>query len=165
MEPPEQETESRVDELEETVDYLAQKVSELQRHRQEDRQEIERLRAELERHRENSRLADQAEDASRLKVEERAAKLLQTASNKLARDGQDAVAIDHNDADAILGGELSRPQRYDAMKSAAKAVDGDDVEYISEGRSSGRNTRLVVRSNGHEPAIADRFMRGAKNGV
>lgn len=152
-------------ELADRVDFLASELAELRQEVQAKDDRIDQLEQQVEKLHADTKLANKASNARRLKKEERAALLLQTATNKLQRDGVGAVSIDVNDADDIFNGELGRQLRYDAMKEAAKAVDGDDVEYVQESRSSDRNTRLVVRSNGHADAIADRFMGGATNAV
>lgn len=105
-------------------------------------------------------------DASSLKVEERAAVLIQTlyneAQKKRRRGGEPIATGDYKDADTALGNTLDNRQLIDAMDRAATLVEGDVLQFKKEPRSSRMNSRLILNLNAGElPAtVAGRKIDG-----
>lgn len=115
--------------------------------------ENDRLRAELEEIDERTGLMEAVSDASSMQIETRAAVCIQTLVNEAsAVGGEDlpTAAMDWNEGRSALGGSISRTSVYDTFDKAQELVDSrlgeeqDVVKYISEDRSSPRNSRLVV---------------------
>lgn len=131
----------RCNELENENQAFQKELRELSSENQELRQRIQDLE-------ERDAIADSLIDASRLKVEERAAVCIQTLANdalKQKRRGRPPKAkMDHNEADAALGGELDRRQLLDALERAGDIVDSEVVEFVRENRAAKKNSRLIL---------------------
>lgn len=101
-----------------------------------------------------TRLQEHVQNASSLKVPERAAICIQTlfnqAQKKRRRGGEPIATMDYNGADDALGGTLYRRQLLDAMERADGLVPGDVLQFKKEPRSSRMNSRLILDLNSGE---------------
>jgi len=88
--------------------------------------------------------------ASSMKIDQRAAVLIQVLYNKAWSRGRKTneeprAALDYNDASNALGGCVGRSTIYRTMTKAEQLVDDTDVlQKIKEDRSSSKNTRLAL---------------------
>ena len=132
----------------ETAEQLANDATRIAqratRQTRELRKRVDELEAQLAETDQRTELLEEITDGHSLTVDDRAATLVQTLANQAQQSAQGTAAMDYQAANAALGGTLHRPQIYAAMERAADLVDHDGVRYISESRSSERNTRLVT---------------------
>lgn len=135
----EKERERRIDDLEAELEATKQEVSEL---------------------RDRTGLLETVKSGASMKIDERAAVLIQTLYNKAwKRKQKDAntnptASMDYNAAEAALGGSVARSTILRTFDKAEQLVGDDDVvEKVSEDRSSKKNTRLLLDlSGGDVPA-------------
>jgi len=134
---------SRLLDLREEKSYLEDEIETLRKENTQLEQRIKELQDRTD-------LMNDVAQGSAMKIEKRAAVCIQTLYNeawKRKHDGSDDAAtasMDYNKADGALGGTLSRSSILRTFKKADELVDGDVVEFISESRSSKRNSRLVL---------------------
>ncbi len=111
---------------------------------------------------ERTDLRKHIDDASKLKVDERAGVCIQTCVNEAqrrGRNGQPASAtMDYNGARKALGGGLADAQLITALRRADELVPGDAVRFKKEKRAAKRNSRLVVDLEAGE--LPSRFRNG-----
>lgn len=112
------------------------------------RDDLDRMDQRLADVEERDSIAETVVNATRLKVEERAAICIQTGANKAyrrKRRGEPPLAeVDYNDADSATGGVLDRRQLLDALERAPTLVDSDVLTFKKEPRHAPKNSRLII---------------------
>lgn len=114
-------------------------------------QEVASLEDELGTLRDRTGLLETVKRGSSMKIDERAAVLIQTLYNQAWRNKQSnantnpTASMDYNAAEGALGGSVDRSNIYRTFDKAESLIDNSDVlEYIKEGHGSSKNTRLVL---------------------
>ena len=147
-----------------TAQRALRKVNEIESELDDVRDENQQLRQQISELENRTALLDLvARDGDT--VDDRAVVLLQNLFNEAYQEKQRAhlenvtpsASLDYNGAKRALGGQTTaRQQLYDAMQRAVELVYGSDVDpesppedqpvvqYVTEDRTSERNTRLVV---------------------
>jgi len=119
--------------------------------------ELEEARSEIQSLRERTGLLQTVKNGSSMKIDERAAVMVQTLYNEAWQkqqsnaNNQPKASMDYNEATKALGGSPDRSAIYRAMKKAEELVGDTAVcRKVKEGRSSDKNTRLVIDLDGGE---------------
>lgn len=102
-------------------------------------------------------LMDQVAQGSAMKVERRAAVLIQTLYNNAYRNKQSnsdsapTASMDWRGGQSALGGSIDRSGVYRTFEKADELVDGAVVTFKKESRSSSKNSRLTLDLREEEP--------------
>lgn len=102
-------------------------------------------------------LMDDVAHGSAMKVEKRAAVLIQTLYNNAYRNKQAdtseqaTAALDWRGGQSALGGNIDRSGVYRTFEKADDIVEGDVVRFEKESRSSKKNSRLILDIREDEP--------------
>lgn len=152
----------RIETTEQFANDASRMAQRATRQNRELRERVAELGERLDEIDQRTELLEDITDGTALTVDERAATLVQTLANQAQQTSQGTAAMDYQAANAALGGSLHRQQVYSAMERAADLVEHDGVRYISESRSSDRNTRLVIDLEDC-PADLSEFDTGGQN--
>lgn len=130
---------------------LRENVRDLEVELDEVREERDELADEVTELRDRTDLLEHVRDASSMKIDDRAAVLIQTLYNEAWRkkssnsNESGRASMDYKKADGALGGGVSRDMIYRTMQKAETLVDDDSVlEYVKEDRGAKKNTRLRI---------------------
>lgn len=122
-----------------------QRITELEEQLDDAQSEIKSLR-------DRTGLLQTVKNGSSMKIDERAAVLIQTLYNEAwkkkqssANNAKPKASMDYNAASGALGGSPDRSAIYRAMDKAEELVENEELcRKVEEDRGSDKNTRLVL---------------------